>query len=458
MSVFVPRPLPSGCPLATTVTTRYGHAHKSLIGWASLGCLVLLTACGGGGTDAKDSKDGKAAGAQATTSLAAPGLAGATTSKAPLLLSPEDVFSVVLRPRASGPVVTGSIQPARRADLRAEVAAVVLQVYKDNGDSVKAGDLLMKLDATSIRDNLSSAEESSRAAAQAFEQVERTVARLKSLQAQGMTSLQALEDAEVRRNSAQSELLATRARVVAARQQLSRTEVRAPFDGVVSERKANAGDTAGVGKELLKVIDPRSMRFEGLVSADRLGELKLGQRVLFRINGVPNTDFNGTVKRLDAAANATTRQVEVVIAFDDGAAPKVAGLYAEGRIESGSSSVLMLPESALARTGDSAHVWRIDGRTVKKVAVQVGERDERSGAVVVKAGLAEGDKLLARPGSSLSDGQGVEWTAPVAARPELAPAAAVAKIQAPVPVPTTAAAAAAPVLAAASAPTAPSKP
>ena len=48
------------------------------------------------------------------------------------------------------------------------------------------------------------------------------------------------------------------------------------IDGVVSERKASVGDTASVGKELVKVIDPRSMRLEGLVSADRLNELKLG--------------------------------------------------------------------------------------------------------------------------------------------------------------------------------------
>ena len=92
-----------------------------------------------------------------------------------------------------------------------------------------------------------------------------------------MASAQALDDAEVRRNTAQSELEAAKARVVLARQQLQRTEVRAPFDGIVSDRKVSAGDTAQVGKELLKVIDPASMRFEALVSADHVGEVKAGQ-------------------------------------------------------------------------------------------------------------------------------------------------------------------------------------
>ena len=64
---------------------------------------------------------------------------------------------------------------------------------------------------------------------------------------------------------------------------MQRTLARAPFDGVVSERRVSAGDTAQVGKELLKVIDPASLRFEGLVSAERIGQVKVGQAVQLRI-------------------------------------------------------------------------------------------------------------------------------------------------------------------------------
>ena len=85
-----------------------------------------------------------------------------------LLLAPEDLLSVTASTLASGPVISGSVQPERRADLRAEVAAVVLQVLKENGEPVKAGDLLVRLDETAIRDSLASAEEAVRAATQAF--------------------------------------------------------------------------------------------------------------------------------------------------------------------------------------------------------------------------------------------------------------------------------------------------
>jgi RND family efflux transporter MFP subunit len=301
---------------------------------------------------------------------------------------------------------------------------VVLQVVKENGEAVRRGDLLVRLDDTAIRDSLASADEAVRAIGQAFDQAERQVQRLKTLQAQGMTSMQALEDAEVRRNNAQSDWVAAKSRVVSARQMLQRTEVRAPFDGVVSDRKVSSGDTAQVGKELVKVIDPRSMRFEGLVSADRMHELKSGQRVAFRVNGYPQTEFNGTIRRIDAAANATTRQVEVIVGFAGAEMPKVAGLYAEGRIETGSTQVLTVPEGAVVRAGDATHVWRVNSQALQKVAVQLGERDARRGDYPVQSGLAEGDRILRSPGTTLVDGQKVEFAAAAgAASGAMAPAA-----------------------------------
>src|SRR5258706_10021579 len=218
---------------------------------------------------------------------------------APLIISPEDMHTVANSALTSGPAVTGSIQPERRADLRAEIQAIVMQVLKENGEAVRHGDLLVRLDDTAIGDGLASAEAASRAAALAFDQATRQFERMKTLRASGMTSAQALDDAEGRRNAAQSDQETAKARVVGARQQLGRTEVRAPFDGVVSDRKVSAGDTAQVGKELLKVIDPASMRFEAMISADNVGSVKAGQNVSFRVHGYGEQDFSGKVRRLN---------------------------------------------------------------------------------------------------------------------------------------------------------------
>jgi RND family efflux transporter MFP subunit len=325
-----------------------------------------------------------------------------------LQVAPEDIVTIQSNALASGPVITGSIQPERRADLRAEVSAFVVQVLKENGEAVHKGDILVRLDETSIRDSVNSADEATRASGQSLEQASRMLERQKTLRASGMTSAQALEDAEIRRNNAQSDLAAAKSRAVAARQQLHRTEVRAPFDGIVSERKVSNGDTAAIGKELIKVIDPTSMRFEGLVSADKIAMVKIGQPVVFRINGYPGLSFAGKVKRVDPAANAITRQVEVLVDFSEKSQPRVAGLYAEGRIEAESTSTLMIPSSALVQSGDSRYTWRVKDKTLVKAPVTIGVRDDRSGNFQVISGLSTGDVVMRTPGSNFKDGQKVE--------------------------------------------------
>ncbi|MFZ6819457.1 efflux RND transporter periplasmic adaptor subunit [Undibacterium sp. Ji22W] len=358
-----------------------------------LALCLILTACSQGG------KDGKSPDKNASAS-----------ADRALQVTNEDYVVIQNSALASGPVITGSIQPERKADLRAEVSAIVMQVLKENGETVKRGDLLVRLDDTSFRDQLASADQGARAAQQSLDQAERQLERLKTLRASGMTSMQALEDAEIRRNNSQSELVAAKARSVAARQQLQRTEIRAPFDGIVSERKVSNGDTAQIGKEIMKVIDPTSLRFQGLISTDMVTAVKAGQAVSFRINGY-DQQFVGKVRRVDPAANATTRQVEVLVDFIGKDQPRVSGLYAEGRIEAATTQVLMIINSAIARDGDKAYVWAIQDGVLKKQVIALGERDVRRGDYAILSGLKNGDKVIRQPLSTFKDGLKVEMAA-----------------------------------------------
>lgn len=358
-----------------------------------LALCLILTACNKGDT----SKNGG-------SSASAAALA---SNAAPLLITPEDILTVESNALASGPVITGSVQPERRADLRAEVSGIVMQVLKDNGEAVNRGDVLVRLDDTSYRDQLASAEQASRAAQQSLDQSQRQLERLKTLRASGMTSMQALEDSEIRRNNAQSELVAAKARLVAANLQMQRTLVRAPFAGIVSERKVSAGDTAQIGKELVKVIDPTSLRFQGLISSDMVTTVKVGQSVSFKINGYEQ-QFVGKVRRVDPAANAVTRQVEVLVDFVGNDQPRVSGLYAEGRIEVASTQSLTMISAAIVREGDKTLVWAIKDGLLKKLPVVLGERDIRRGDYAIISGLVSGDQVIRQPISTFQDGMKVK--------------------------------------------------
>jgi len=334
--------------------------------------------------------------------------ADAAKTATPLLISAEDVVTIRNSALSSGPAITGSIQPERKADVRAEVPATVMRVLKQNGDQVRRGDLLVQLDDTALRDALSSADAATRAVSQSLDQSQRQLERMKTLRTQGMVSLQGLEDAEVKRNNLQSDLEAAKARVVQARQQLQRTEARAPFDGLVSERKVSPGDTAQIGKELLKVIDPTSMRFEAMVSADQVGSVEAGQKVHFRVNGYGDQEFAGKIRRVNPAANPTTRQVELLVDFTGEKQPKLAGLYAEGRVETTTRSSLTIPASAVIKDGDASFAWRVSENKLKKVALGIADRDLRTGDYVLKNGLVEGDQVIRYPTALRKDNQPVQ--------------------------------------------------
>ncbi|MCB1608578.1 MAG: efflux RND transporter periplasmic adaptor subunit [Xanthomonadales bacterium] len=323
---------------------------------------------------------------------------------APILLVPADLLNASQESLSEGPVISGSLQPELKAELRAEVAGVVLAVLKDNGDIVNKGEVLVRLDPTTIRGQLLSAQESERAAKLALDQAERQYQRMQQLVSKGLVAAETVEGAEAKRNQSQSELASARARVVDARQQLEKTEVRAPFDGVIGARTVSAGDTAQLGMQLLSVLDVTSMRFEGMIAADQVGRVKPGAAVQFRVNGYPGQTFEGHVQRLNPVANEATRQVQVLVSLPESGAPEVAGLYAEGRIEAASRDAIMLPESALVRDGDAAFVWQFkQGRTLR-VAVQLGERDPRLGKIEIAQGLSAGDQILRHPMGALADG------------------------------------------------------
>ena len=352
-----------------------------------------------------------------TASANAASASAPASDNSPLLLGPEDLL-VLGQDGGQGPVVlSGAIVAARKADLRAEVSAVVLQTLRENGEPVRKGDLLMALDASVLRENLASAEEAARSHARGLDSAERQYQRLKALQGQGMVSLQALEEAELRCIAAQSEMIAAQARLSAARQQLERTQIRAPFDGVISARKVSVGDNVQAGRELAQVIDPASTRFEGWASAAQVATLRTGQSALLHVNGWTQAPLRGRIRHIEASAHPLTRQVGVLVDFETSGSTPMVGLYAEARIEAvqAGTAMLTVPDSALVRDAGLFRVWQWlpDGR-MQLQPVQLGERNARLGNWPVLGGLQAGDRILRHPGSQLRSGMLARLRSPAA--------------------------------------------
>lgn len=343
------------------------------------------------------------------------------TETKPLSLVSADLLKLQASELARGPMVSGSLQPVVKAELNAEVSGIVTKVLKDNGDLVKAGELLVQLDQTTFRDKLMSAQEAERSALVTADQAQKQLRRMQSLHKQNLVTAEVLESAEIKANQAHSELASAKARLVEARQQMERTEVRAPFDGVVAMRKTSAGDTAQIGKALMVVIDPSSMRFEGYIAADQVGQVKVGQAVNFKVNGYNNQRFDGVIERINPQAAETTRQVQLFVAISN-KADLVAGLYAEGYIAVANQQSLMVPPSVLVQEGDNHFVWQLTDNKLHKVKVDIGAKDPRWGTVQLLSGVNIGDQVLLQPLGAIKEGATVTLnsTTEISKKPETA--------------------------------------
>jgi RND family efflux transporter MFP subunit len=342
-------------------------------------------------------KIGRAAAAAALLVMAACGKEGdAAPSKAPevLTVGPEAVAVVQQEEIRTGPQLSGSLSAAREAQVRAQVGGQVLAVYAEQGQAVRAGQPLARIDASALVDAATSARTGVASAQTALEVARRNYERAQTLNQAGALSDRDLETARAQLSQAQAQAAGARSQQASAQKQLGNTQVRSPISGVVSLRPVSAGDIVAPGAELFTVVDPQSMRLEASVPADQLGQLRLGSTVRFTVNGYPGRTFTGTVQRISPAADPQTRQVPVVVTVPNEGGALVAGLFAEGRVESQVRQGMMVPATAIDERGVAPTVLRLKGGRAERVAVQLGVRDPDTERVEVTGGVSPGDTLL----------------------------------------------------------------
>ena len=310
------------------------------------------------------------------------------------ILGPESVVvldSVTLK---SGPAISGTLTAEREARVRAQVAGTVTATYLEQGQRVTQGAVLARIDDQAVRDAYFSARSQVRSAQLAQEVAKRNLERSETLARAGAIADRDLETATWNATNADAQLADAKARLASAEQELQYTTVRAPFAGVVSERSASAGDVVQTGGALYTIIDPASLRFDGTVPAEQVGQLERGASVEFAVSGYPSKVFNGRLDRINPTADPATRQVRVYVSVPNPDQRLVAGLYAEGRVGTAVRRAVVAPASAVDQRGVTPTVLRIREGRVEQVTVQLGARDEADDRIELRSGVAAGDTLL----------------------------------------------------------------
>jgi RND family efflux transporter MFP subunit len=357
--------------------------------------LLIMAACAKG--------DGAAAGSADSTAKA----------PAEVSIGPENIAVVQATTLSTGPTLSGQLMAEKSASIRAEVAASVLSVAHEQGDRVAKGATLMKLDDSSIRDMWLSARSGVTAAQTVADQAQREVQRAERLHAAGAIADRDLEGARNANISAQAQLADAKARLSAAQKQLDATEVKAPFAGIVAERQASAGDVVAPGTPLVTVMDPASMRLEAAVPASSLSEVRTGMRATFTVSGYGDRAFEGRITNVNPVADPATGQVRIYASIPNSSGQLVAGLFAQGKVATETRSALSVPANAVDQRGPKPYVVRLKGRSVERVEVELGIRDDQTEFLELRSGVAAGDTLLLGAAQGITPGTLVKVNAPV---------------------------------------------
>ena len=340
------------------------------------------------------------------------GDAKAEAAPAPTTVGTENIVVAATAELASGPALSGNLQAAEEATVRAQISGTVLQTLVDEGSRVSQGALLARIDDRTIRDQYLSARSAVTSAQSAAEVAQRNLERNERLSTAGAIAERDLESSRSQNIAAQSQLADAKARLTLQEKQLADAQIRAPFTGIVSRRQVSGGDVVQPGGEMFTVVDPSTMRLEAAVPANQLAAIKIGSPVSFSVSGYPDRAFTGKITRINPTADPTTGQVRVVVSVPNAGNNLVGGLFAEGRVASESRNVLVVPTTAVDVTGVKPFVIRLKDGKVERVDVELGLRDEETERVEVKSGLTPGDTLLVGAARGISPGTPVRVSTP----------------------------------------------
>lgn len=345
------------------------------------------------------------------------GSANAEPADPGITVGPENIAVVEMRRIQSGPEISGSLEADEQATVRAEVQGAVLATYAEPGQRVAKGQLLARLDDTVLREQALSARSAAATAANADEIAQRNLQRSEALIKVGAIADRDLETARNAAMAARTQLDDATAARANAEKMLARTQVRAPFDGVVATRTANGGDFMQPGGAMFTIVNPATMRLEASVPANALGEVKIGMPVAFAVTGYPGRTFTGRITRISPAADPATRQVALLARIPNAGRTLVAGLFADGRVASETHEAPVVPVAAVDQQGVRPAVTALRGGKVTRVEVELGIRDNVNETVEIRRGLAAGDTILVGAARGISPGTPVTVGAATDVRP-----------------------------------------
>ncbi|MDP3798352.1 MAG: efflux RND transporter periplasmic adaptor subunit [Polaromonas sp.] len=332
-------------------------------------------------------------------------------------LAATDVVKAEPREVLQGLAVSGALKAVNSAVIKARVAGELQGLTVREGDFVKAGQVIARIDASEYQSRVRQAREQAESAKAQVEVVQRQYDNNKALVDQGFISRTALDTSLANLNAAKSTYRAALAATEVAAKAVDDTVLRTPISGQVSQRLAQPGERVGVDAKIVEVVDLSRLELEATLSATDSMDVRVGQRAELQIEG-SRQPVSARVVRINPSAQAGSRSVLAYLAIENTpgigestALPLRQGLFAQGTLGTLRAPLLAVPVSAVRTDKPAPYVQAIENDQVVHRAVEPGARGASGNeAVVAVKGIAENTLVIRGEIPTLREGTRVRFT------------------------------------------------
>jgi RND family efflux transporter MFP subunit len=286
--------------------------------------------------------------------------------------------------------VVATVRPKLSASIASKISGTIQQMLASPGQSVKRGDPLVQIDAREIQARLDQAQA-------VREQARKDVDRFTRLLKENALTQQEFD-------AAQSRFRVADATVTEAQTMLGYTRILAPFDGIVTVKRADVGDLATPGKPLLDLEDPATLRLEADVPEALIDKIRLDQQLKVNIPNVSGA-VQGTVTEVAPIADPASRTFRVKLDLPPTPGLR-SGLFGRVAVPVAEVEAIRVPAGAVVVRGQMEIVFVVADRRAQLRLVKTGK--QVGAEVEIVAGLSPGEQMVVEGAARLQDGQPVE--------------------------------------------------
>jgi membrane fusion protein, multidrug efflux system len=343
-------------------------------------------------------------------------------------LAAGDVFTVQSIELSQGIPISGSLKAINSALVKARVAGELQGLNVREGDAVKAGQIIARVDSSEYAARVRQSSETADAAKAQIDMAQRSFDNNKALVDQGFISRTALDMSLATLQSARANHKAALAGLDVARKSVQDTVLTAPISGIISQRMAQPGERVGIDARVVEIVDVSRLELEAQLAAADSVQVRVGQVARLALEGRSEA-ITATVSRINPSASSSSRSVLVYL--NVAAMPGLRqGLFAQGMLDTVRESALAVPLSAVRTDKPQPYVQLIENGRIVHKTVELGGRGE--GALpgitmVALKNIAPGAMITPASAGNLRENTVVNLpgTSPAAAKPAaLSPASA----------------------------------